>query len=1219
MDVEESPNQPASPKYITRSKVMDTSSLATADPSVMESRKRQAVASQKRVADAGTSSDDLASVRSVTPPPRPQLPVENPVSVTYEDWEDLKEVWHRCLEVVDVEEPEDVLPLLRGIIHECSRFLQSQEDISALILNGKPMSADPELLNAGVGTSAESDVEMAPHGSASTSTTPSAAATPKATTPSPQSSIPDPPHPSRAHSHSNLSDHTNHYHHSSCPHYRPPGADDLPTAFHSLLGRALYLFGNLIDANPELALEGEPRTSTVYHLYALDVFEVGENLPARTGVGSPVTKEFTSTATCCSCCPSSSSVIASTSSVNISGALSSSLQPGSAQNATKGLNMKEDWQMAITWGRTIVSLAEDLLERQEIVEEKQKESFSQDSASSVSGFSYPYLSLGPSEENPAAFLAEDFGVWNQGYFRGTGGVGMGLSLDGAGGLTSAGLSLGAFYERGPPPPPAQRRVSSTPPQPRPVPSVVDDYWAAGVHKSRSEVTTPYAGGMGPASMYPSSSFLSPSFIAASSKREAAAKSAASSSSSSTYGALSHTTGSSSTITSATSMLPSLPARPGFSRGTTATSFNLSGGVPTPGQHHVDDPRKLWTEHSPFVVIRSVMPPITRRMSLGVGGGASVDDLMTLAIDQFSRGIFHMPRSGGVEGAAEDVEEKRHGRKRHRHHHHHHHRSSHRHSSHRAQGNDDGEGGGGGGSGAGGDTGDGAEEQDLPPFFSRASHLYTIAVQVLLLAEKMSDPGSRYRWGRYADSVFGQMRLEENPGPVVVTLARQRGGAGFWGSSPHATEEERMDVDVDMDDGEDDAMKKEHGKHHKKHGRHHHHKHKHSKHHSGAEASSSHAGSSSSVALVHRPPTVHPSLFLNHNTNPEVLKMRGRCGLVIGGARVEEGVEALLEEALGVLEEVTAEASMHEGHDSDFEQRKESAEKGVRDVLESEDAEEARERLEEAAKLLEKAREVWRNELWGPQKKARDSARKKKQRDQERLLREMEEKRKQVESGGRDEKGSGSTTEKVGRVKRRGIGKIAADNKRAVRGVAATPRSPKPPSSSRKGKEREHAPYPETSAVVSTLPSGMDTPAIEKDAEAALGLMSPGLEIPPDSSPSDAESRSRSGSRGSNTAVAPTSGFSGPDYFSARDYAAAGGEEEVDSEEQTFRAEEEEAEMEEKDLAQLLAEAYATLGELALTEEGKKEYSKKAREEARRAGKIELVEDDLGDEEEMNVD
>lgn len=244
----------------------------------------------------------------------------------------------------------------------------------------------------------------------------------------------------------------------------------------------------------------------------------------------------------------------------------------------------------------------------------------------------------------------------------------------------------------------------------------------------------------------------------------------------------------------------------------------------------------------------------------------MDDLMTLAIDQFSRGIFHMPRSGGGEGVAEGTEEKRQGRKRHRHHHHHHHshqhqHRSHRHSAHRGQGDDGVE----GAVVSGGGTGDVAEELDLPPFFSRASHLYTIAVQVLLLAEKMSDPGSRYRWGRYADSVFGQMRLEENPGPVVVTLARQRGGAGFWGDSPHAVEEERMevmDVDVDMDDGEYDDVegeKKEHMKHHKKHGRHHHHKRKHSKHHSGPEASSSHTGSSSSVALVHRPPTVHPNL------------------------------------------------------------------------------------------------------------------------------------------------------------------------------------------------------------------------------------------------------------------------------------------------------------------------------------------------------------------------
>ncbi|RXW14209.1 hypothetical protein EST38_g11645 [Candolleomyces aberdarensis] len=263
MDIEES-TQPANSRYVTRSKVMDTSSLATADPSIMESRKRQALASQNRASvgvDASTSSDDLTS----TPPPPPQLPVEDPVSVTYEDWEDLKEVWTRCLEVVDVEEPEDVLPLLRGIIHECSRFLQSGEDLSALILNGKTISVDPDSI-----------------ASAATTT----AATTNATT-------------------------------------------------------------------------------------------------------------------------------------HIGGLTSSAGQSILGQSATKGLNMKEDWQMAITWGRTIVSLAEDLLERQQILEEKQKDIFSQhESESSSSRYSYPYLSTGSAEENPAAFLAEDFGVWNQGYFRG---------------------------------------------------------------------------------------------------------------------------------------------------------------------------------------------------------------------------------------------------------------------------------------------------------------------------------------------------------------------------------------------------------------------------------------------------------------------------------------------------------------------------------------------------------------------------------------------------------------------------------------------------------------------------------------------------------------------------------------------------------------------------------------------------------------------------------
>jgi len=90
---------------------------------------------------------------------------------------------------------------------------------------------------------------------------------------------------------------------------------ELPTAFHALLGTALFLFGNLIAQEPSLALEGEPTKPVPYWLAALDVFETGENLPSRT-TGTGYTD-----------CP-------------------------------------EDWRMAIIWGRTLVCLADDLVNRQ---------------------------------------------------------------------------------------------------------------------------------------------------------------------------------------------------------------------------------------------------------------------------------------------------------------------------------------------------------------------------------------------------------------------------------------------------------------------------------------------------------------------------------------------------------------------------------------------------------------------------------------------------------------------------------------------------------------------------------------------------------------------------------------------------------------------------------------------------------------------------------------
>ena len=89
---------------------------------------------------------------------------------------------------------------------------------------------------------------------------------------------------------------------------------DLPTAFHTLLGTTLFMFGCIIDWDASLALKGEPRTPTPYWLAAIDVFESGESLPIRTSGRVPK-------------------------------------------------SMPEDWRMAASWGRTLIKLAAELLKR----------------------------------------------------------------------------------------------------------------------------------------------------------------------------------------------------------------------------------------------------------------------------------------------------------------------------------------------------------------------------------------------------------------------------------------------------------------------------------------------------------------------------------------------------------------------------------------------------------------------------------------------------------------------------------------------------------------------------------------------------------------------------------------------------------------------------------------------------------------------------------------
>jgi len=89
---------------------------------------------------------------------------------------------------------------------------------------------------------------------------------------------------------------------------------ELPTAFHAILGTAFFLFGNLIAQDPSLALQGEPDTPLPYWYAALDVFETGENLPSKT--------------------------------------------------SGRAGDYPEDWRMAIVWGRTLVCIADEKINRE---------------------------------------------------------------------------------------------------------------------------------------------------------------------------------------------------------------------------------------------------------------------------------------------------------------------------------------------------------------------------------------------------------------------------------------------------------------------------------------------------------------------------------------------------------------------------------------------------------------------------------------------------------------------------------------------------------------------------------------------------------------------------------------------------------------------------------------------------------------------------------------
>ena len=98
---------------------------------------------------------------------------------------------------------------------------------------------------------------------------------------------------------------------SSHLHTPPQKSLDPPTAFHAIFGTALYLMGSIISQESTLALPDEPSTPSTYWLGALDVFETGENLTSMLASGSSI---------------------------------------------------QDDWRMYVSWGRTLVSLAEEKIE-----------------------------------------------------------------------------------------------------------------------------------------------------------------------------------------------------------------------------------------------------------------------------------------------------------------------------------------------------------------------------------------------------------------------------------------------------------------------------------------------------------------------------------------------------------------------------------------------------------------------------------------------------------------------------------------------------------------------------------------------------------------------------------------------------------------------------------------------------------------------------------------
>lgn len=149
--------------------------------------------------------------------------------------------------------------------------------------------------------------------------------------------------------------------------------------------------------------------------------------------------------------------------------------------------------------------------------------------------------------------------------------------------------------------------------------------------------------------------------------------------------------------------------------------------------------------------------------------ASANDLMMLAIDQFSRGIFHMPHPQHAPPPASSS-------------------PSTSLNSNAASWSMV--------SSSSAPTPSNAAPA-LQESFSRAKELFTIASEVLLVAEKMEVPSERQYWASWADSVFNQMRMEGDMETWRGPITRARGRCWLIvGSANVEALEDALEADAD---------------------------------------------------------------------------------------------------------------------------------------------------------------------------------------------------------------------------------------------------------------------------------------------------------------------------------------------------------------------------------------------------------------------------------------